>query len=371
MRAASSQFLAAIQSSHRVATQIEVYDTGQLAATLTSVVDGSVTLDVTAAVRGRCDLTIADDGNMGLVPTSAADLLAPYGNEIKISRGITYSNGNSELIALGVFRIDDLQVDESGQGLTLRISGQDRAATMQDARFEDPYTVASGTNVATAIQDVISAVSAYSFSLTATSLTTPQLVANEGDDRWAFAQNLAASIGHLLYFDGDGVVRSVPIAAPGSGTAPASQLVEGDDGLLLSASRRWTRQGTYNRVIVTGENTGQGTPVRGVATDDTPTSPTYYYGRFGRVPLFVSSQFVSTSGQAQDAAEGMLAQQIGSTQTVSFGTVVNPTLEPNDVARITRARAGIDEDHVIDSLTIPLSAQGIMTGSTRAVRTVT
>ncbi len=64
---------------------------------------------------------------------------------------------------------------------------------------------------------------------------------------------------------------------------------------------------------------------------------------------------------------GILARELGTTQTVDFGTVTNPALEPNDVARVTRLRAGIDEDHIIDALTIGLDAAAAMTGRTRAI----
>ncbi len=50
----------------------------------------------------------------------------------------------------------------------------------------------------------------------------------------------------------------------------------------------------------------------------------------------------------------MLARQLGTTQQVSFGTIVDAKREPGDIVRITRL-GGIDEDHVIDSLTIPLT----------------
>lgn len=367
MRSTSTRFQAALKTGHKIAVQIQVLTNGTVVKTVTSGVDGSVTLDINAAVRGRFDLTVVDDGTLGLVPTSRSSWLAPYGNEIKISRGIEFPDGTSELVSLGVFRIDRVDVDDNSGGMTIKVSGQDRAARIADARFEDPYQVAAGTNVNTAIQNVVTA--AYpsaTFALAATSATTPLVTAKEQDDRWKFAQDLAASVGCVLFFDGDGVCRSQPIAQLGA-TAPAAQLVEGDGGLLLSASAAWSRQGAYNAVIATGENTGNGTPVRGVARDLTPTSATYYYGPFGQVPRWYSSPFLTTAGQAADAASGILARELGGTRQVQFGTVCNPALEPNDIVRITRTRAGIDEDHVIDQITIPLSAASAISGSTRAV----
>jgi hypothetical protein len=48
---------------------------------------------------------------------------------------------------------------------------------------------------------------------------------------------------------------------------------------------------------------------------------------------------------------------------------VLPYLAPDDAIQITRARVGlIEELHVIDQLTIPLTAAGSMSGRTRAVQ---
>lgn len=368
MRTVTAAFQAAVVESHQIATRAVVSD--GTTDTTVPIVDGTVTLDQRAATRGRLDLTLAPDdtSDIELVPDSPTALLAPYGNEIQVSRGITYPDGTSELVSLGIFRIEDTETVDTAAGQQVRVTGMDRSKILIDARFEEPYQVASGTNYATAIEDVLTAgYPTIETSFTATSRTTPLLIAQEGDDRWAFAQQMAQAIGMDLYFDGDGVCVLVPSSTLSSGSA-VIDLVEGEGGVLLDASRRWSRQSTFNRVIATGENTGEGAPARGIATDDNASSPTYYYGPFGRVPRFYASPFLTTDAQAEDAAAAILARELGTTQQVSFGAIVNPALEPGDVARITRARSGIDEDHVIDALTIPLSAGGVMTGSTRAVQ---
>lgn len=406
MRTVSAQFQDAVRGSHAVATRVEVLRDGDVTHVIDTVTDGAVTLDQAAATRGRLDCTIIDPD---LVPDDPAAALAPYGNELRVYRGVLFpfgggaeevtdgggaSSGQSwpitlwgtevesedpgptitivaipteELVSLGIFRIDETTVTDNPDGLEIRVTGMDRSVRMIDARFEQPITVAAGTNVATAIEQLAQdAWPAVETNLTATSLTTPLLVGEEGGDRWKFMQDLAASIGHSLYFDGDGILVSKPVASPNGDLA--ATFAEGDGGVLLTASRSWTRQGTYNRVIATGENPGEGAvPARGVATDDNPASPTYYYGQYGKVPRFYASQFLATSAQAEDAAQALLNRELGTTQTVTFGVIVNPALEPDDLVTITRNRLGIDETHVIDSITIPLAADQSMSGRTRAV----
>ncbi len=103
-----------------------------------------------------------------------------------------------------------------------------------------------------------------------------------------------------------------------------------------------------------------------VLLDNNSLSPTYYDGPFGRVPEFFHSEFITSDAQAADVAAARLARQLGTTQSISFGSIVNPRLEPSQVVRVSRLRAGIDqEDHVIETLTIPLGAEQEMTGQTR------
>jgi hypothetical protein len=368
MRAVSTRFTDAIAVSHRMAVMLEVLSSGVVVQTLASVTAGTVTLDATAAIRGRLDITVVDDGTLELVPLFATDVFAPYGNELRVSRGIRFPDGTTEMVTLGVFRINSTDITDAAGTLTMQIAGTDRSARIADARFEDPTDITQGINVATQILNTVQA--AYpdvTYSFSPTSTLTGHMTVEEGSDRWDLCQQFASNAAMVLYFDGDGTLILAP--ANESSTVPFS-LTEGEGGLLLTSARRWTRENTYNRIIATGENTGVGTPVRGVSTDDNPTSPTYYNGPFGRVPKFFASQFMTTTAQAQAAADSMLLRELGTTQSVNFGSIVLPHLEPNDVLRITRVRAGIDEDHIVDSLTIPLSADQSMTGVTRATQVI-
>ncbi len=89
----------AIRASHKIATRATLLSNGAAVAEL-PIVDGSVSLDANAASRARVDLTLADDGTLDLVPDAPTSLLAPYGNEIKVERGIEYADGTIELVSL-------------------------------------------------------------------------------------------------------------------------------------------------------------------------------------------------------------------------------------------------------------------------------
>jgi len=327
------------------------------------VTAGTVTKDATAAVRARCDVELV----MPATPTfGPADLINIYGAEITISRGLVLPDGREELIPLGVFRVEDFGTD----GDTLKVSGLDRSARIIDARIESAYSIAKGTNLGTALSNLIlDGWPDLEIDLPATTATSPGNLLEEQADRWEAALEIARSLGWRLFFDHLGRLVARQITLDGGAVA---DLVDGVDGNLVDASRKESREGVYNRVITTGENPALagGVAPRGVATDDNPASPTFYYGSFGRRPRWYASPFIATSTQAQAAAEGMLADATGASKSISFGSLVDPRLEPDDVVLIHRAELGLQEEATIETLTIPLDAGGTMTGTTRSTAVI-
>lgn len=363
MRPVSSDFLDTLSTSHKMAVEVKVVQTDDL---IDGVVEGTVTLDGTAAIRGSLDLTIVDDGSLDLIPTSPDDLLAPYGHELQVSRGVEFANGTKEMVSLGVFRIETVEVDDQGTSTEIRITGLDRAASVTDAKFDRPGQVAYDTTVSTAIQDIVEeGYPSVTVSFGDVPYTLPRVAWEEGADRWEFVQRLATMSGGELFFDGDGVLILREVPKPEDGAVAA--IAEGENGVLLSASRRWTRENTYNRIIVTGESMNDGPPYRGEAYDDDDGSPTYYGGQFGQVIYFERSDIVGSAAQAEAAAIGLLAKQKGTFSELSLGSVVLPHLEPGDVVQVTRDRLGVDENHVLDQVTIPLTVSAEMSAQTRGV----
>lgn len=368
MRPASEAFKAAVRADHKVVVQCDVLRYDKVIEDSIPIADGNVSLDRTAAIRATCDLTIPD-----MVPTTARSLLAPYGNELAVYRGIDFGpGGGTELIRLGKFRLDTAEAGEPGR--SVRIVGKDRSATVSDARLEALHVQGAGTNYATAIQILIAAglsgATTFPFALAATTHSTPDLFVQEQSDRWATAQSWAQAYGHELFFDGDGVCTSR--IEPDIATFPAVfDIDEGPGGILIDVATSWDREGMYNRVIAIGENPGNPSIYRGVATDNDPSSPTYYNGPFGRVPTFFASPLLSSDSMAVAAALTVLRRVLGQTQAVRFDSIVAPFLEPGDIVNVLRSTLPINASpHLIETLTIPLSPTGMMSGSTRTRRSV-
>lgn len=352
-----SAFEAIIAGSHQVATRVDVLFNREAIAEGLPATDGSVTADRTAAIMSSCSVEIADPLR---VPVAADDILTPYGYELRVWRGVTVPGG-SLMAPLGVFPIQRSSVD--GTTLLSSITGQDRSKLVSDAIFEDTYQIAAGTNYATAIQAVIEAgASGLTFLFPSTTFTTPLLTFGPDDNRWDVVRNMARNIGNEILFDGLG--RCVMRAEPSFQDTPVGEISEGVN--MLSATFDLDREPAHNRVVATSSNSSLDQVFRGVATDNDPASPTYYFGPFGKKARPYSSPFLASNAQCESAAAAILASNLGVAKAVSVSALTDPRREPSDVVRVRRAALGLDELHIIDKLTIGLSAGDSMSAVVRS-----
>ena len=173
-------------TSHQIAVEaVAFYNRAPITQPL-RIVGGSVTLDRTAALRGRGSVERAEPRR---IPTATGGPLTPYGFEISVRRGVVHADGSIEYGPLGLFPIQTSKLD--GVTLLTSLEGIDRSQLVVDARLEDDYGVTAGTNYATAIHDLVDAAGARSstYRFTSTTFTTPQLVFQAQGDRWEAARD--------------------------------------------------------------------------------------------------------------------------------------------------------------------------------------
>lgn len=368
MKATTARFATAVTASHHLASRVDVLHNGTPVATLDVVTTGLVTLDDGANRRGRLtgltladpDRTLAPDGRLG-------DLLGEPGAELQPWRGIAYPDTDPELIPLGVYRLDTVDVNDTPAGQTIAITGPDRSAAAQDDRFVDTTTYPAGTNLGDLIRALIaSAVPAARVWLPSTTATLSEPVVWEaGTDAWAAAQTIGDALGWGLWWDGTGDLRGGPTPEPFTQPAVATIAATGATGTVLNRLGSISRADIYNAVVATGEAVGTTPPVRGIAYDLDPTSPTVYGGPFGRRPRFFASPLITTQSQATATAASLLERYRKATRRWRLTTVPHPHLEPGDPIAVID-RDGTTVAHVIDTITIPLDAAGRQTITTRA-----
>lgn len=360
MYAVSSAYLAALRASHSIRTRVDCYSAaGVLLASDLPIESGSVAVDASSAVRRQLDVTIGDP-TLAPAAGDVGALLAPYGNELYVRSGMAYPDGTIEWVPLGWFRINEAQAAFGVEGV--KVTAADRSVRIADAKFQTPFA----SNTALTIPAQIAALMTSVFACTVTDLTgvgtvVPRLVAES--DRWALCDDLAKGIGAEVFFDANGV--AIIRATPQIGTSVAWYVDTGPQGVMISGSRETSRSSTYNVVIVQAEPVDGTAPIRYVANDTDPASPTYYLGGFGQVPYALTSASITTSAQAQVAATALLARTKGLTRSVSLTSVPNYALEAGDVIQVVFTD-GTYERHIIDSLTFPLTPNESMPISTRS-----
>jgi hypothetical protein len=318
---------------------------------------GDVKFDGTADIRATLELT-----TMAPFPTSASDLLTPYGNEIFIERGIDFGP-TREWVSQGYYRIYSVDQDEAPDGPVV-VGGRDRMSGIIDADRESPKEYPDGTSVEAVFVDLVGevypgATIQFDFAASTTLFSTTHIVE---EDRYAFLKDIADSLGKIMYWDYQGFLQVKTAPDP---TQPVFDVDHGEDGVVVKVSRSLNRDGAPNAVVMVGEQVGEAPPVRAVAYDMNPLSPTYWLGPYGKVPIKVSSSFVETQPQAQDAANAKLARLLGVPYSIDFTMVPHPGLEVLDPVRVSYSDRHSAEIHVIQTLTVPLNAEAAMDGTSR------
>lgn len=376
MQQVSAAFKAEVAKSHTVLSYVDVVTptghTFRLVAT-----GGSVQIDRTADVRRRCSISVVDpDGT--ITPKSAASILTPYGTELRPYRGVKYTSGvlagSFEVVPLGVFRLSVATVkDQVGGSPDISLEGYDLSRTVSRAKFEDVYTIATGTNLVQAIKDIIlRSLPDTQFDTTATQMTAPSpIVLDSNSDPWQACQTIAQSAGMEVYFGATGRCKVAPPVDIDHLPAPQWTYIEGPNCTMLDLQVVFSDDPGFNGVIVVGQSADSTVPaVRSVMWDSEPSSPTYYLGPYGKVPMFVNDSNITTQADADAAAAALLQQTLGFSAQLALTATVNPALDANDVIQVIRERSGIAGKYAVDTIAYPLGASGSAALSLRQKRTV-
>lgn len=329
----------------------------------------TVTVDRNSANRRTADLTVEVTPGSALaaylIPTSSSSPLAPFGNEVVIQSGIVVG-GVTKWVPLGVFAIATTTVGDIGSDLSVTMHCYDRSWVIGTRKFRAAYNIPASTgNFAAELWNLINTTyPGLAYNITPTPAMAPTASYGEGDDPWQAALDMAQAVGYDLFFDVNGTLNALPI--PNALTQPTVwTYTEGTPNATIAIVNVFSRDGISNDFIVSGTGTqnapgsssGSSAPVRASATDTNPASPTYVGGLFGDVPTFISTNLVTTTTQAQTAANNDLAAALSAAQQVTLTVMPNPLLDIDDVIAIYRARLGMTGAlFVVDTLTFSVSS---------------
>ncbi|MEU3730001.1 DUF5047 domain-containing protein [Streptomyces sp. NPDC033538] len=358
----STTFLKTLATSHTMVARVDAYYAGQLVRANLPFDSGSVTVDRGSKSRRKLSLTVSDPA---LLPWGETDPLAPYGQQLVVSRGIRYTNGAEEWVPLGTFRIDNPSGDAHFGPVT--VSGTTMESAVIDDKFQVPTTTRGMGGCVDAMTTLIRQTlpDAVVTNLTAGNRNPPVAVAtwDAGNDRWDAITQIARAMSAEIYVDAQDrfAITDLPDVV---NDAVAWDITEGEGGNLISSARSVSRTAVCNAVVASGENTASGAaPVGATARDTSPTSPTRWGGPFGKVTKFISSALWLTEGDCQSAANFALFDAIAPNVETSLSALPNPAVEGNDIIRLIHA--GRKERYLVQSVGIPLTADGDFSVSLR------
>jgi hypothetical protein len=365
----------------------------------------TISFTVSDTVGGSNDLGLVPTTGVNSVWKEALQI---YGNHIYAYRGVLWNpseigqdlwdaippltdaqrapaNGAYEIVPVGVFRLNTVEVAEQSDGnVVITCQGTDVSHNIGMNHWIAPVTVwktkysapVNKTDTGTEEQYIASTVleaikilirnrwpsrpskvlgePVFDFQgVTDAPLASPVImgsrtVSSSGSNSpWTDITALADAVGATLYIDVDGRFVLRPVPDPNAQPV-VWKFLDGQGGLLLSADRKISDSKSVNYVIATGENTGAKTPLKAVAVDDDPNSPTYWQGDFGiSVGYEPGRRRLTTQAETQLAANTYLNWFVGGEETLTVGVVPNPALDAGDVVAVRRHRIGIFDDSTV------------------------
>lgn len=347
--------------------KIEVLVNGAVTTTL-PVMDGNVQVDITNAVRRTASITVVDFERKYTPTGASGDVLSVLGTELRLCRGLIV-NGAPEYLPQGVFGISDTQTSVDNQGVaTITVAASDRSDRVARNVLDDLYVVAPGTNVADAIRAMIA--SAWSgttplvFNFAPTTAVTPALIFQSNDSLWQRASEMAASAAMDLFFDVTGVCTLRPVTDVALSDSVWTYST-GATSILLGVNKAYSNRDVVNRWVVTGESTQVDPPVRGVAQDTDPSSPTNINGPYGKVTRTLNSQYAITDQQCTLQAQAELAKSLGVVEQVQFTAIPHPAHDAGDIITIVEPNSLVNAKYLLESFTMPLTSDATLPATTR------
>lgn len=383
MRPVSDKFLATVESSHRVVFRARLvietpsFGLNPLGAEI-PILGGDVKLDASSDIKSTLDLE---------VPGEYWNDVLPFGKEIFVERGIDYGDGTREWVGLGYFRIDDIDQPDAPNG-PIRISGSDRISRMKDNRT---LWTAPGTLPSYPAQTVRVAFNRWVNGDPFDTGSTPSVDNGYGmflfdvvpinwlgldpdnysaantlveDSTYDYLQGLLSNIGnYTMRFNASGELDVISTDVLGN---PSVYSVEPGRN-LIGYSRNVSREGFAN--VVTTKSSDPAYP--GILFVGYNEEPNFgWESTMGQVIARFSSPLIKSTAHAESASVTRLANLAEVPYGLSVLLVPNPALEPFDVIDV-RINPTLVEQHMVDSVVIPLTADGDVEIKTRVISETT
>jgi hypothetical protein len=291
-------------------------------------------------------------------------MLQPYsGYMVRLYRGIGWRyDGTEELQPLGTFAPYNPQISDTDNDLSIQLEGYDRSKIISRLRWTKPYYIASGTNTAVAIKNILDdRMPGLKYNFVPTQATVPAMILGVSADQadpWEDATKIATADGLELFFDENDVVVLRKIPDPDVDPI-VKTYEEGPNCTVTALKRSNNAEQMYTGVVVYTEGSEVVEPIRvEVWRPDTTL----------RIPYFFQTSIINTEAQAIATATTLL-RRVGKAEfSATLDVITDPRQQVGDVVRIKRERIKLDHPFVVSSLSIPLDSESTMAVTTEQRR---
>lgn len=364
----TAQYRSAYEMPHIPVVRVEVWDDREQLAVLPvggGQVDCSLSSQVTRSGSLTCDAA--------LTPTRTSDLLAPYGNRLRIFRGFRY--GGSEWTVPVFTGLIISAKRRRGQACTVRFS--DRAYEVDENDFEATEETLRGRTVVEEIVRLIREGVPDAVFGRHDSVAVQAAAQQFSDSRAQACDDLGDAAGAFWYAlaDGSFVVRRVPWTYHRDGVTvePVAEYRDydrtlfGRAGTITDHDRGMSREQLYNIVVGSSDNADGSAPQRYTSRDNDPASPTYIGGKFGRRVLRAEFPSAATALVVRHGTETLQRRSVASAESITFEMVPDPALELGDPIGLHLGSSADDPMRlrVVSDMTIPLTADDKMSVTAR------
>lgn len=322
--------------------------------------DGSVRATLSSRVTRQLTLTVP----YALFPRRTTDLLAPYGNELRVFRGVRYGNGSPDEFPIFTGPIMRARPPQRGQ---VTIEASDNSARVAGAGFLAPLASQAGDLVVDEFERlVLDAYPAARFG-THSNLTARVPVLAYDNDPGTAADSLAETAGAFWYClaDGSFVIRRVPwTVAP---TSAPIVLRDGPGGTLISGYPDRNAASLVNRVTIVSDRTDGAPASWATAQDDDPTSPTFVNGPFGVRSTRIRVTGATNQGQLLALARQLITRTRVRSDSWAITCVPDASIELGDPLDVTYQ--GEQALQLVAGFSMPLNPNASMTIDGRGLNT--
>lgn len=333
-----------IRHGHRVGVRVESWLGDELLDDDLRVDDGSLDFTYGANVPGRLEISFPYD----YLPSDYKSPLAAYGQRLNVTRLMANESGEYA-INLGWYLIQGWDAEWP----VVSVEAVSLEQLIADYRFEQAFQIAKNGSLIAGLGSICAGTIPVQFDSYISDANASTEMTWE-ESRMDAIRDIARALGADVRVDDDGILTVTPERKVES--IAHRSFVHGEESAYVSIGTEAMRDEAYNAVIARGTK-DDGTPVQGIAVDDDPTSPTYYYGPYGRRNRFYESQLIKTVAQAKSSAASILKQELYRSGTVKVKAPPDPRLEVGDTIEVTD-ESGFTVKGILLQMSLPLLAQG-------------